>query len=222
MEKAPTAIAMNSASSKTDAAMNMADDLSTTERPGTTSAAVSDAIVKGLVSNASLAYRAVVDDAFNVSDPYRSASGRRKGLGQYKALGYIPTGDGVGDEVSATLNYALADRSMSLAARFRGDNATAATLEARSRKAWRALFDPSFKGGFFRPRDASGAWQQPFDELAWEGAGGEYTEASAWQYRFFVPHEPEALQARERTDPPHQGVRQHHVRERQGPARAPF
>ena len=32
-----------------------------------------------------------------------------------------------------------------------------------------------------------------FDEFAWEGAGGEYTEAAAWQYRFYVPHDPSSL-----------------------------
>ena len=73
----------------------------------------------------------------------------------YEAHGYIPLGHGVGDEVSATLNYNLADYSMSLAAAALGKDADAARLLNRS-KGWRLLFDSNFKGGFMRPRCESG------------------------------------------------------------------
>ena len=45
----------------------------------------------------------------------------------------------------------------------------------------------------FAPKLANGSWADPFDPFAWGGAAGEYTEASAWQYRLYVPHEPRAL-----------------------------
>mmetsp|Transcript_23407 Transcript_23407/g.62541 ORF Transcript_23407/g.62541 Transcript_23407/m.62541 type:complete len:662 (+) Transcript_23407:3-1988(+) len=147
-------------------------------------ASISDAIAKGIGGfDTETAYEALMKDAFS--------PGFRRGLDMYERHGYIPVGSVLGfdSEVSATLNYALADHSMSLAAEKLGKAADAAKLKNRSRT-WRSLFDPSFKGGFFRPRLSSGAWLDPFDELAW---GGPYTEASAWQYRFYAPHEPEAL-----------------------------
>ena len=35
---------------------------------------------------------------------------------------------------------------------------------------FRKLFDPSFKGGFMRPKYDNGTWLTPFDEFGWEGA----------------------------------------------------
>jgi len=89
-----------------------------------------------------------------------------------------------------TLNYALADYSVSLAAEHRGDQKHAKHLRERSDRAWRSVWRADFKGGFFAPKLANGAWQEPFDEFAW---GGAYTEASAWQYRFYLPHDPVGL-----------------------------
>ena len=153
-------------------------------------ASVADAIVKRKwlpeTFNASLAWEAVAKDAYTI-DPKG-----RKGLALYETHGFIPIGNGVGDEVSATLNYNLADFSMSLAAAALGHTENAKLLLNRS-KSWRSLFDPSFKGGFMRPKYANGSWLTPFDEFAWEGNSGEFTEAAAWQYRFYVPHEPQAL-----------------------------
>jgi len=125
-------------------------------------------------------------------DAYTIDSRGRKGLELYEKFGYIPIGHNVGDEVSATLNYNLADFSMSLAAADLGLTEDAARLLNRSRS-WRKIFDPSFKGGFMRPKSENGTWLTPFDEFAWEGNDGEFTEAAPWQYRFYVPHEPKAL-----------------------------
>ena len=153
-------------------------------------ASIADAIVKRkwLPSsfNASLAWESVAKDAFTI-DPKG-----RKGLQLYEKHGFIPLGHSVGDEVSATLNYNLADWSMSLAASELGLTEEAAKLRNRS-TTWRMLFDDSFKGGMMRPRYANGSWLEPFDEFAWEGNSGEFTEAAPWQYRFYVPHEPKAL-----------------------------
>merc|ERR1712216_201647 len=119
---------------------------------------------------ASIAYRAIMEDAFTVV-PHAAvhSEGRRKGLGEYIKLGYIPVGHNVGDEVAATLNYALADYSMSLAAEHVGDKNNATILKGRARKAWRELWNPAYKGGFFMPKWEDGTWDSPFDEFAWEG-----------------------------------------------------
>jgi len=154
-------------------------------------AVFADALVKGIGGfDKDLAYLAIMEDAFNASATKRKGYSTRKGLKEYMQLGYLPMGQGIGDEVSATLNYALADAAMSLAAKKRGDAAAAETLRKRSSEAWRALFDAEFKGGFMRPKFANGSFvaAATFDEFAWEGASGEYTEASAWQYRFYAPH----------------------------------
>jgi len=149
-------------------------------------AVVADAIVKGIGGfNHSLAYQGLLQDAFVEGKQFG-----RKGLAEYMQYGYIPSGEGIGDEVSATLNYALADHSMALAARKLGDNATADVLEERAKQGWRVLWDGSHRGGFLRAKNRNGTWDEPFDEFAW---GGAYTEAGPWQYRFYVPHEPAAL-----------------------------
>ena len=92
---------------------------------------VADAITKGLIHNAAeedaaadedddvdVAWAALRKDAFSVPDdhPLEPRKGR-KGLQHYDSLGYLPVGLGIGDEVSATLNYALADFSMAAAAK---------------------------------------------------------------------------------------------------------
>ena len=53
---------------------------------------MADAIVKGINMDKHVAYAAIIEDAYEVSLPYDSKSGRRKGLRSYKELGYIPTG----------------------------------------------------------------------------------------------------------------------------------
>ena len=57
----------------------------------------------------------------------------------------------------------------------------------------RALFYQNVfngKDGFFRSRLKNGIWENPFNPLE---VGRAYTEATAWQYRFFVPHDVRGL-----------------------------
>ena len=74
--------------------------------------------------------------------------------------------------------YGLADYSMGLAAQHLRDESNATALFGRAAKAWRALWDPSTRGGFLRAKDAAGDFIEPFDEFAWAGGAGEYTEAA--------------------------------------------
>ena len=46
------------------------------------------------------------------------------------------------------------------------------------------MFDGATK--FFRGKTLDGNWESPFDPFA---VGRAYTEATAWQYRYFVPHD---------------------------------
>ncbi len=55
-------------------------------------------------------------------------------------------------------------------------------------KSWERLFDPAT--GFIRPKDAHGNFITDFDpKKAWQG----FQEGNAYQYTFYVPHDPAAL-----------------------------
>jgi predicted alpha-1,2-mannosidase len=58
-----------------------------------------------------------------------------------------------------------------------------AALFAKRAEYWRNVFDPS--SGFARGKTAEGKWRDPFNprELIW----ADYTEATGWQYTWFVP-----------------------------------
>lgn len=51
------------------------------------------------------------------------------------------------------------------------------------------VFDGSTR--FFRGRRSDGGWTTPFEEFA---TGRDYTEATPWHYRFFVPHDINGLE----------------------------
>jgi putative alpha-1,2-mannosidase len=93
--------------------------------------------------------------------------------------------------VATSQNYYLADHSAALAAEHFADTSTAKMLRARA-KQWPKLFDPSVGGGFFRPKTDQDGWFGQFSEYQWRGA---YTESGPWQYRFYVPHDPQGLRA---------------------------
>ncbi len=52
---------------------------------------------------------------------------------------------------------------------------------------WQHVFNP--RNGFMQPRN-NGGWYQPFDP---KEVNNNYTEANAWQYTFFVPHDVNGL-----------------------------
>jgi hypothetical protein len=54
----------------------------------------------------------------------------------------------------------------------------------RRASSYRELFDPST--GFMRGKNADGTWSAAFDPLS---GSRDYTEATPWHYRFFVPHD---------------------------------
>ena len=68
-----------------------------------------------------------------------------------------------------------------------GEEATAQNYYARAQN-YQHLFDGST--GFFRGRRSDGGWTEPFEPFA---TGRDYTEATPWHYRFFVPHDVNGL-----------------------------
>ncbi|WP_369191280.1 GH92 family glycosyl hydrolase [Streptomyces sp. R08] len=137
------------------------------------------------------AYRALKRNADGVP-PTDSAAVGREANKEYLANGYAPyikdrphakPGDSDYDHgASATLEYALSDAMLAQMARDLGHGADAARYAARAQN-YRTIFDPST--GFFRARDASGAFVGPADPAQSEG----FHEGTSWQYQWLVPQD---------------------------------
>ncbi|MEV0471257.1 GH92 family glycosyl hydrolase [Streptomyces prunicolor] len=137
------------------------------------------------------AYRALKQNADGVP-PADSAAVGREANAEYLANGFAPyikdrphakPGDSDYDHgASATLEYALSDAMLAQMARDLGHGADAARYAARAQN-YRNIFDPTT--GFFRARDASGAFVGPADPAQSEG----FHEGTSWQYQWLVPQD---------------------------------
>ncbi|MFF4546660.1 GH92 family glycosyl hydrolase [Streptomyces sp. NPDC001435] len=137
------------------------------------------------------AYRALKKNA-DGAPPADSPAVGREANKEYIADGFAPyikgrphvkPGDSDYDHgASATLEYALSDAMLAQMARELGHADDAARYAARS-QSYRKIFDPST--GFFRARDASGAFTGPADPARSEG----FHEGTAWQYQWLVPQD---------------------------------
>ena len=114
----------------------------------------------------------------------QSANANERGIAPYKLNGYLAIDD-ESESISKTLEYAYDDWCIS---NFLEDDLQVQFLK-RS-ESWKNIFDPST--GFMRPRK-NGAWLYPFDP---KEVNNHFTEANAWQYAFFVPHDIEGLIAK--------------------------
>lgn len=112
----------------------------------------------------------------------RSAEKNKKGAEYYICNGYIPA-DMKKESVSCLLEFAYDDWAIS---RMAADLEEIETADCFARRAqnYRNVFDGSTL--FFRGKRLDGNWESPFDPYE---IGRSYTEANAWQYRFFVPHD---------------------------------
>ncbi|MFE1910242.1 GH92 family glycosyl hydrolase [Streptomyces anandii] len=137
------------------------------------------------------AYRALRRNADGVPPAGSPAVGREANK-EYIAGGFAPyvkgrphakPGDSDYDHgASATLEYALSDAMLAEMARGLGHDADAARYAARAQN-YRNIFDPAT--GFFRARDASGAFTGPADPARSEG----FHEGTSWQYQWLVPQD---------------------------------
>ncbi|MFF9408606.1 GH92 family glycosyl hydrolase [Streptomyces anandii] len=137
------------------------------------------------------AYRALRKNADGVPPAGSPAVGREANK-EYIAGGFAPyvkgrphakPGDSDYDHgASATLEYALSDAMLAEMARGLGHDADAARYAARA-QTYRNIFDPAT--GFFRARDASGAFTGPADPARSEG----FHEGTSWQYQWLVPQD---------------------------------
>ncbi|KUL37246.1 alpha-1,2-mannosidase [Streptomyces sp. NRRL F-4489] len=137
------------------------------------------------------AYAALRKNADGVP-PAASPAVGREGNPEYLKGGYVPfvkgrphrkPGDSDYDHgASATLEYALSDAMLARVAADLGHRADADRYAARALN-YRRIFDRST--GFFRARDAAGAFTGPADPAKGEG----FHEGTAWQYQWLVPQD---------------------------------
>ena len=105
----------------------------------------------------------------------------KKNAAEYIQHGYIPSNRR--ESVSCMLEYAYDDWTIAQMAKALGNEELYHRYIQRSQN-YPLVFDGSTR--FFRAKRQDGNWEENFNP---EAVGREYTEATAWQYRFFVPHD---------------------------------
>ncbi|MDW3194977.1 MAG: GH92 family glycosyl hydrolase [Cytophagales bacterium] len=108
----------------------------------------------------------------------------------YLELGYVPVDneDQWGGSVSTSQEYYISDWNIAQLSKALGNQDNFKSYQQRS-MGYKKLFDGST--GMLRPKQANGSWYSPFNpDLGknFEPAVG-YVEGSAWNYRFYVPHD---------------------------------
>lgn len=136
---------------------------------------IADAYMKGLKFNADEALRAMTASA--EYGPYG-------GLQHYMKLGYVPI-DLEPEAASKTVEYAFDDWTIARMAEKMGRKDVADKYFKRAQN-WRNVFDP--KTGFVRAKKSNGEFRTPFNPVQ-SNFGSDYTEGSAWQYSWYMPHD---------------------------------
>lgn len=139
-----------------------------------------------------LAYEAARKNELEWKDRPRGAG--KLDVDRFRKYGYVNHLDKGNDQdetwrfsASHTLEYAFSAYAVAQWARLLGKQDDYQEL-MRLSKAWEPLFDPHLK--LVRPKTAEGLFIDPFDpSQPWRG----FQEGNAWQYTYFVPHDPQAL-----------------------------
>jgi predicted alpha-1,2-mannosidase len=106
------------------------------------------------------------------------------GLQHYMKYGYVPI-DLEPEAASKTVEYAFDDWTIARMAEKMGRKDVAARFYQRAQN-WRKVFDANT--GFVRARKSTGEFRTPFDPVQ-SNFGSDYTEGSAWQYSWYMPHD---------------------------------
>lgn len=111
-----------------------------------------------------------------------SSEKNQKGADYYISKGFIPSNIKK-ESISCLLEFAYDDWCIAQLAQALGKQEIYDTYIRRSQQ-YLNIFDGATR--FFRPKRMDGNWETPFNP---NEVGRAYTEATAWQYRFFVPHD---------------------------------
>jgi len=134
---------------------------------------IADAYLKGIRDyDVALAFEAMK----------RSSDINGKGSDYYVKHGFIPSNI-KRESVSCLLEYAYDDWCIARMAKALGKDTDYETYRQRA-LSYINVFDGYTR--FFRGKSMDGNWDTPFNPSE---PGRAYTEATAWQYRFFVPHD---------------------------------
>lgn len=141
---------------------------------------ISEAYLKGIRNfDAEKAYQAMK----------KTVMSGRDGLAELRKYGYVPC-DKIQESVSKTLEYAYQDWCVAQMAKALGKHEDYLYFTKMSLN-FVNLFDPGT--GLMRGRTSDREWKTPFSPLYSRHRADEYTEANAWQYAWFVPHNIEKL-----------------------------
>jgi len=148
-------------------------------------AVIAEAAVNGIGSKEVLenALKGMLHHANNESDDPRFG---RNGAISYLKYGYVPRNEHR-ESVNLTQDAAYGDWCIATVAKALGHDELVDEYMKRS-KNYQTIFDA--ETGFMRGKDTEGKMAEFFDPTTW---GGEYTEGSAWQNSFAVPHDVEGL-----------------------------
>ena len=117
-----------------------------------------------------------------------SSNINKKGSALRQEYGYIPA-NMKNESVSCQLEFAYDDWAIARMAERLGRADVAREYDQRA-TGYLKVFDG--QTCFFRGRNSDGSFASPFEEFS---TGRDYTEATPWQYRFFVPHDIQGLVA---------------------------
>ena len=148
-------------------------------------AVLCDAAVKGILKGDTLekAFEGMLKHANHNSEHDDFG---RSGCESYLKYGYVPI-EAHRESVNLTEDAAYGDWCIAVIADILGKNDIAREYNKRAGN-YKNLFDR--ETGFMRPRYENGSFRAEFSPTGW---GRDYTEGSAWQNSFAVPHDIEGL-----------------------------
>lgn len=138
-----------------------------------TASVIADAYVKGIRDYDGQAALEALKVSSNIN---------KKGSDYYVKYGFIPANIKK-ESVSSALEYAYDDWCIAEIAKRLNDETTAGDYYKRGLN-YVNVFDGHTR--FFRGKRLDGNWERGFNPFE---PGRAYTEATAWQYRFFAPHD---------------------------------
>ncbi len=148
-------------------------------------AVICDGAVKGFINNDLLEIALEGMIKHSVKNSGHNDFGRN-GAESYCKLGYVPYEEEK-ETVNLTLDAAYGDWCIAEIAKILGKTDIETTYRKRALN-YQNLFDP--ETGFMRAKDKNGNFRPDFSPVGW---GRDYTEGSAWQNSFAVPHDIDGL-----------------------------